>query len=879
MVVQYGDGETMSSILAGNCCCRCLTAKAISVMMAVVLSVGLMPLPAYAGDGLVAADPIVLSESSDRGSSTLEYDCADAGACEEMDNAGIGLLPTASPSAEGFLLAAASSPSVNLVPSDSTDNRRFNKSWPITATGSAETLTIGIVNQGSKKVKSYSWAQTNSSVVSLSSASGKSTTITSAGVEGYSVVTGKVTFTDGTSCSESAAYCVYTPLPGLDAYTTAKAPLTRGANPESEDLWLRGTAPIGQVCEVVGACGPKFRVAMPDDYVFTEKDKIPSNLAYVDKNKVHVEVDSVTISGVPDEAIGLGASVQLGVEVSPEIASDKRVVWTSSDDRIATVDETGLVVAVGVGSVEVIATAVDGGESDSVEIEVAIPGIEVSLDKEGPVKIGVNDSLCFVATVTADIPLDDYSVIWSSSDPSVAAVDKSGKVTGLARGTAAVRALSAYGAYASVTVAIMDASEEGMSLEEFLEQFPVLEEANNPSARSAGSVTGSGNKGTKPHANSVYLSWKKVKGAKRYEVQVKFRKKWREIYDVDWVKAPKHSCTVTEYWGGSDYRWIVIEPDETYEFRVLAYKEVPVKKKGKKTKKKKFVKLKTVRKITVTTSAGDPSDLTYDWYRYYFDNNRSDFGASNYYMNDDYKEKLIDACVSKWGSTRETAESIVNNSIKNSWGGSCFGMTTTTLLNGYKRLDVCKLVGESKNWKIGDIASSPKENNLLLSLINYFQCSYSLVFSSRIDADKVASMLIDEATGRTRPAGLRVFDFYWTERGDDGEPVKDENGRIKRHGHSILLYKHAGGVLPTRVTKGVHKGSDCWSFRTYDPNCSNTLSYGTHLYLYRDVNGAYTLEVGHPESYGQPLSTGDYPVLDNEFELSGNLDDFTLNAA
>lgn len=65
-----------------------------------------------------------------------------------------------------------------------------------------------------------------------------------------------------------------------------------------------------------------------------------------------------------------GETATLTATVSPEGATDSSVVWTSSDNRIATVDASGKVVAVSKGTVTITVTTEDGAFTDSIQITV-----------------------------------------------------------------------------------------------------------------------------------------------------------------------------------------------------------------------------------------------------------------------------------------------------------------------------------------------------------------------------------------------------------------------------------------------------------------------------------------------------------------------------
>ncbi|MBR0300091.1 MAG: Ig-like domain-containing protein [Bacteroidales bacterium] len=70
-----------------------------------------------------------------------------------------------------------------------------------------------------------------------------------------------------------------------------------------------------------------------------------------------------------------GATAQLTATVTPEDASNKQVVWSSSDESIATVSENGVVSGVGVGTAEISVTTVDGGFTATCTITVIYPDL------------------------------------------------------------------------------------------------------------------------------------------------------------------------------------------------------------------------------------------------------------------------------------------------------------------------------------------------------------------------------------------------------------------------------------------------------------------------------------------------------------------------
>lgn len=73
----------------------------------------------------------------------------------------------------------------------------------------------------------------------------------------------------------------------------------------------------------------------------------------------YVAVTGVTLDNTPEEMVVGGKPLQLTATIAPSDATEKTVTWTSSNEKVATVDATGKVTAVGVGKVTITATAAD----------------------------------------------------------------------------------------------------------------------------------------------------------------------------------------------------------------------------------------------------------------------------------------------------------------------------------------------------------------------------------------------------------------------------------------------------------------------------------------------------------------------------------------
>lgn len=98
---------------------------------------------------------------------------------------------------------------------------------------------------------------------------------------------------------------------------------------------------------------------------FTEDD-ITVTFTYT---KDIVKVTGVTIA--PDSvSVAVGATTQLSGSVTPSNATNKKITYTSSDETIATVDETGKVTGKKVGEADITGTSEDGAKTAKSKITV-----------------------------------------------------------------------------------------------------------------------------------------------------------------------------------------------------------------------------------------------------------------------------------------------------------------------------------------------------------------------------------------------------------------------------------------------------------------------------------------------------------------------------
>lgn len=155
-----------------------------------------------------------------------------------------------------------------------------------------------------------------------------------------------------------------------------------------------------------------------------------------------VDVTGVTLNKTELSLKAGLESETLIASVNPADASDKHVVWESSDETVATVNANGLVTALKAGTAIITVTTLDGGFTASCTVTVDIVHVEGITLSETEAELTVGGSaLTLSCTFNPEYP-SDKSVTWSTSDSGVVTVNTNGRVTAVGVGTATVTATS-----------------------------------------------------------------------------------------------------------------------------------------------------------------------------------------------------------------------------------------------------------------------------------------------------------------------------------------------------------------------------------------------------------------------------------------------------
>ena len=188
----------------------------------------------------------------------------------------------------------------------------------------------------------------------------------------------------------------------------------------------------------------------------TDTDATISNTASTNSLTINfaTPLEAISLSTTKD-TIGTGEQTTISVTYDPDNTTDsKSVTWTSSDESIATVDNTGKVTGQGPGTATITATsAVSGVSPATIDITVVSELQSISLNKSS-MDISKTENETLTVNYIPTNTTSNKGITWTSSDESVATVDSSGEVHGVNYGTATITATSVVPGIAPATCTV-----------------------------------------------------------------------------------------------------------------------------------------------------------------------------------------------------------------------------------------------------------------------------------------------------------------------------------------------------------------------------------------------------------------------------------------
>ncbi len=183
----------------------------------------------------------------------------------------------------------------------------------------------------------------------------------------------------------------------------------------------------------------------------------------------YVEIDKSSLSF---SSTGSSAGTYLNATVYPWDATNKNVSWSSSNDMVAIVSQSGFVTPTGNGTATIMVVTEDGGYSDTCNVSVHVPVKSITMSQSS-ITLGNDNTSHYLWVIFNPSDAEDQQITWSTSNSSVATVSSTGTVKAIGSGTATITATSHYSSsitatctvtvYYAVTGVTLDASKLEMT--------------------------------------------------------------------------------------------------------------------------------------------------------------------------------------------------------------------------------------------------------------------------------------------------------------------------------------------------------------------------------------------------------------------------------
>lgn len=306
-----------------------------------------------------------------------------------------------------------------------------------------------------------------------------------------------------------------------------------------------------------------------------------------------IATEEVTLTET-ELTLGRNTDYQLTAGLNPMDSTDE-VTWSSSDEKVAKVDQTGKIQAIAAG--EAVITAKAGDKTATCKVTVNIPITSIYLNKTSIELNSIGDSYQLQANYS---PSDaEGTIIWKSDDERIASVDQTGKVTAVGKGTTIITA-SCGNVTDTCTVVSKGTSQNqpaNTPKPSLTPQLPTGGNAAQPS-QSPLSTDQTSKDGENGADAAVLAKINKIKGfAVKNQKKLKLKVTWKKLtnisgYQIQYATNKKFKKAKSKTIKSTSVILKKLKKKKTYFVRVRAYKVVGGKKVYGKWSAGKKVKIK-----------------------------------------------------------------------------------------------------------------------------------------------------------------------------------------------------------------------------------------------------------------------------------------------
>ncbi|MBQ6708907.1 MAG: Ig domain-containing protein, partial [Clostridia bacterium] len=304
--------------------------------------------------------------------------------------------------------------------------------WPV---GKSSSFAPVVTPSGASK--SFAWSSSNPKVATISQ-TGKLTAVGA----GTTTITCKTK--DGSNLSTTCKVNVYPKTTSVNitvdtinwpvGKSSSFAPVIKPSGAYKSLTWTSSNPDVATISQTgkltaVGTGTAKITCKTKDGTNLSDFCTVIVSGGAVKTESVNITVDTINWP--------VGKSSTFAPVIKPAGAST-RLEWTSSDEKVATISQTGRLTAVGTGTATITCKTTDGTNlSDSCKINVS--GIKVNKLQITVSVINWNAGKSSkFAPVIEPSNASNKTLLWKTSDESVATITQDGRLTAVSEGTAII---------------------------------------------------------------------------------------------------------------------------------------------------------------------------------------------------------------------------------------------------------------------------------------------------------------------------------------------------------------------------------------------------------------------------------------------------------
>ncbi len=152
-----------------------------------------------------------------------------------------------------------------------------------------------------------------------------------------------------------------------------------------------------------------------------------------------VQIENINLN-IDNTTLQKGETKTLQVTILPKEANSHKVIFTSSNLKVATVDNNGNIKAVGSGEAVITVKAEENNIQSQINIKVYSKVTSINLDKK-QIYLPIGEKTQINAKIEPQ-DADEKGIIYSSGDENIAVVDQNGSITAIQSGTVEIFASS-----------------------------------------------------------------------------------------------------------------------------------------------------------------------------------------------------------------------------------------------------------------------------------------------------------------------------------------------------------------------------------------------------------------------------------------------------